>query len=105
LVEGFTHFLKESFGHELVKKDLLVFRHDFYLHSLSNWLGLIPGFGTIGLGEKGPHGFHVTDPWFRGANADLNMTAGDVLDVLRVLDSLGPANQWPDWVPFAPVCT
>jgi F-type H+-transporting ATPase subunit a len=35
---------------------------------------LIPGFGTIGFGEHAEHGFHVSAPWFRGANADLNMT-------------------------------
>jgi F-type H+-transporting ATPase subunit a len=37
-------------------------------------VGLIPGFGTIGYGVSDQHGFHLTQPWFRGANADLNMT-------------------------------
>jgi len=74
LVEGLYSFLEGIIGHELVKKTFWFFATIFIFILFSNWLGLIPGFGTIGLGEKGPHGFHVTDPWFRGANADLNMT-------------------------------
>ena len=40
----------------------------------ANWLGLIPGVGTIGWGHQTPHGFEVDQPLFRGANADLNLT-------------------------------
>jgi F-type H+-transporting ATPase subunit a len=40
----------------------------------ANWMGLIPGLGTVGWGHSTPHGFHVDQPFFRGANADLNMT-------------------------------
>ncbi|MBU0598024.1 F0F1 ATP synthase subunit A [Patescibacteria group bacterium] len=40
---------------------------------LNNWLGLIPGIGSIGFIET--HGGHdVFVPWFRGATADLNTT-------------------------------
>jgi F-type H+-transporting ATPase subunit a len=35
---------------------------------------LIPGVGTVGWGTHTEHGFHLSDPWFRGGNADLNMT-------------------------------
>ena len=37
-------------------------------------MGLIPGVGTIGWGDQTAHGFEVDQPFFRGANADLNMT-------------------------------
>jgi len=37
-------------------------------------MGLIPGLGTVGWGHATPHGFHIDQPFFRGANADLNMT-------------------------------
>ena len=40
----------------------------------ANWLGLIPGVGTIGWGHQTAHGFVVEQPFFRGANADLNLT-------------------------------
>jgi F-type H+-transporting ATPase subunit a len=74
LVESLYSFLEGVIGHQLVRKTFWFFATIFIFILFSNWLGLIPGFGTIGYGETGPHGFHVTEPWFRGANADLNMT-------------------------------
>ena len=42
---------------------------------VNNWLGLLPGIGTIGFVENdGAHSVFV--PIFRGATADLNMTLG-----------------------------
>ena len=40
---------------------------------LSNWMGLLPGMGTIGLMEE-HHGEMVLAPFIRAASADLNMT-------------------------------
>ncbi|MDD5040126.1 MAG: F0F1 ATP synthase subunit A [Patescibacteria group bacterium] len=40
---------------------------------LNNWLGLIPGIGSIGFLEQG-HGESVFIPFFRGGTADLNTT-------------------------------
>ncbi len=40
---------------------------------LSNWMGLLPGMGTIGL-MKELHGERVLVPFIRAASADLNMT-------------------------------
>ncbi len=40
---------------------------------LNNWLGLIPGVGSIGFIETS-HGHSAFIPWFRGATADLNTT-------------------------------
>lgn len=37
---------------------------------LSNWIGLLPGMGTVGL----PHGEHAIIPFIRSASADLNTT-------------------------------
>ncbi|MFA5107081.1 MAG: F0F1 ATP synthase subunit A [Patescibacteria group bacterium] len=39
----------------------------------SNWLGIFPGFGTIGLNEM-KHGQEVFVPFFRTVNSDLNTT-------------------------------
>ncbi len=48
----------------------------------ANWIGLVPGVGTIGFGKPGP-GFlslsEVDAPLLRPANADLNMTLGMAL--------------------------
>lgn len=40
---------------------------------VSNWMGLLPGVGTIGFIESGEHG-RIFVPLFRGATADLNTT-------------------------------
>ena len=74
LVESLYLFLEGVIGHDLVKKTFWFFATIFIFILFSNWVGLIPGFGTIGYGVTGEHGFHVSHPWFRGANADLNMT-------------------------------
>lgn len=74
LVEGLHNFLEGIIGHALVLKTFWFFATIFIFILFSNWLGLIPGVGTVGWGVTGPHGFHVSNPWFRGANADLNMT-------------------------------
>ena len=46
---------------------------------VSNWMGLLPGVGTVGWGEPG-EGFlaldHLEVPWLRPATVDLNMTLG-----------------------------
>lgn len=45
----------------------------FILIVVSNWLGLLPGVGTIGINEV-KEGKHILVPLFRGGNADLNST-------------------------------
>ena len=40
---------------------------------VSNWVGILPGVGSIGFYEHGEHG-EVFVPFLRSANADLNVT-------------------------------
>jgi F-type H+-transporting ATPase subunit a len=75
LVESLHVFLEDIIGSALVKKTFWFFASVFIFILFANWFGLIPGVGTIGWGtEQQGHGFHVTKPLLRGANADLNMT-------------------------------
>src|ERR1041384_2574509 len=74
MVESLHDFLEGIIGHKLVKKTFWFFATVFIFILFSNWLSLLPGVGTIGWGHPGTHGFRVTEPFFRGANADLNMT-------------------------------
>jgi len=74
LVESLYGFLEGIIGSDLVKKTFWFFATIFIFILFTNWFGLIPGVGTIGWGEQGPHGFEVTRPLLRGGNADLNMT-------------------------------
>jgi F-type H+-transporting ATPase subunit a len=47
----------------------------FLMILVANWLGLLPGVGTIGIVHHGEHGDTLT-PLVRPASADLNFTLG-----------------------------
>jgi F-type H+-transporting ATPase subunit a len=74
MVESLYGFLEGIIGAELVKKTFWFFATIFIFILFGNWFGLIPGFGTIGWKVTMPDGHTEFQPWFRGANADLNMT-------------------------------
>ena len=74
MVESLHDFLDGIIGHQLVHRTFWFFATIFIFILFANWVGLIPGFGTVGWGHETPHGFEVTNPLLRGANADLNMT-------------------------------
>jgi len=75
LVEGLHNFLENIIGRDLVRKGFWFYATIFILILFVNWLGLIPGIGTIGWGHYDASGhFQVDRPLLRGGNADLNMT-------------------------------
>jgi F-type H+-transporting ATPase subunit a len=74
LIESVYNLLESVIGAHLVKKTFWFFATIFLFILAANWIGLIPGVGTIGWGRQTDHGFVVEQPLFRGANADLNLT-------------------------------
>jgi len=74
LVEGLYTFLQGIIGSHLVERTFWFFASIFIFILSANWMGLIPGVGTIGWGHQGTHGFKIDQPLFRGANADVNLT-------------------------------
>jgi F-type H+-transporting ATPase subunit a len=74
LVESLYEFLEGIIGSELVRKTFWFFASIFVFLLFANWAALVPGVGTIGWGVRDAHGFHVAQPLFRGAAADLNFT-------------------------------
>ena len=74
LVEGLYTFLEGIIGAHLVERTFWFFATVFIFILSANWLGLIPGVGSIGWGHQGVHGFKIDQPLFRGANADVNLT-------------------------------
>jgi F-type H+-transporting ATPase subunit a len=74
LVEGLYNLLESIIGQHLVERTFWFFATIFIFILAANWVGLIPGVGTIGWGHHTAHGFAIEEPLFRGANADLNMT-------------------------------
>ena len=95
LVEGLYSFLESIIGPQLVKRTFWFLATIFIFILSANWLGLIPGVGTIGWGHQTPQGFVVDQPLFRGANADLNLTFAMSLIffacwIVWALQDLGP---------------
>jgi F-type H+-transporting ATPase subunit a len=74
IVEGLNNFLAGIIGPHLADRTFWFFATIFIFILSANWVGLIPGVGTIGWGSKTSHGFVIAQPLFRGANADVNMT-------------------------------
>lgn len=74
LVEALYQLLEGILGSRLAGRTFWFFATIFLFILAANWVGLLPGVGTIGWGHETDHGFRVTHPLFRGANADLNMT-------------------------------
>jgi F-type H+-transporting ATPase subunit a len=74
LVEGLYGLLESILGRHLVERTFWFFGTIFIFILAANWIGLVPGVGTIGWGHQTAHGFTIDQPLFRGANADLNMT-------------------------------
>ena len=74
LVEGLYTFLEGIIGPHLVKQTFWFFGSIFIFILASNWIGLIPGVGSVGWGHQTAEGFLIEEPLLRGANADVNMT-------------------------------
>jgi F-type H+-transporting ATPase subunit a len=74
MVENLYSFLEGILGSHLVGRTFWLFASIFIFILSTNWVGLIPGVGTIGWGHRTSHGFKVDAPFFRGANADVNLT-------------------------------
>lgn len=75
-VESLYDFLANLMGEHLTKRTFWFFGTIFFFILTSNYLGLIPGVGTVGWYLKDAEGHaHGFLPLLRGANADLNMTS------------------------------
>ena len=74
LVEGLYKFMVGIIGPHLAERTFWFFATIFIFILSANWIGLIPGVGTLGWGHATSHGFKIDQPLLRGANADVNMT-------------------------------
>ena len=74
LIDSLHHFLEGIIGPVLVQRTFWFFATIFIFILAANWLSLVPGVGSIGWGHQTSAGFQLDEPFFRGANADVNMT-------------------------------
>lgn len=73
--ESLYDFLGGLMGAHLTKRVFWFFGSIFFFILVNNYMGLIPGVGTVGWNTVDSHGNHGFTPFLRGANADINMTA------------------------------
>jgi F-type H+-transporting ATPase subunit a len=95
LVESLYSFLEGIIGPHLVKRTFWFFATIFIFILATNWVGLVPGVGSIGWGHQTAHGFAIDQPLFRGGNADVNMTLAMALVffgcwIVWALQEVGP---------------
>ena len=73
-IESLYSFLERILGARLVERTFWFFATIFIFILTANWIGLVPGVGSIGWGHYVDGHFVLDEPLFRGANADVNMT-------------------------------
>lgn len=79
VVEGALTFMESvTNDRDKARKFLPLVATIFFFVLLSNWFGLLPGVGSIGLWEE-HHGETILVPFFRSASADLNGTVAIAL--------------------------
>jgi len=105
LVESLYNFLEGLLGSHLAKQTFWFFASVFIFILASNWFGLIPGVGSMGWGHHTAEGFQLEEPFFRGANADVNLTMAMALTFFAMwivwgLRALGPVGFFKEL--FAP---
>jgi F-type H+-transporting ATPase subunit a len=77
IVETLYNTFEGIVGRHMISKVFPLLATLFIFILASNWIGLVPGVGTIGFGKPGPGLLSLSEvdaPLLRPANADLNMT-------------------------------
>ena len=96
LIESLHGLVESILGRRLTARTFWFFGTTFIFIVAANWIGLLPGVGTIGWGHETARGFAIERPLFRGANADLNMTLAMALIffvcwIVWAIQETGPA--------------
>ncbi len=74
IIEGFLNLMEGMFGsRENAERYIPLVATIFFFVVISNWLGILPGVGSIGFFEE-YRGEEVFVPLFRSAASDLNFT-------------------------------
>ena len=74
-IESLYDFLAGLMGDHLAKRVFWFFGTIFFFILVNNYMGLVPGVGTVGWNTIDANGQHGFTPFMRGGNADINMTA------------------------------
>jgi F-type H+-transporting ATPase subunit a len=96
LIEGLRGIFEPIIGKRAFPASFPLLITFFIFILFHNWMGLIPGVGTMGWGHEIDGQFHLTRPWIRPHNADFNGTIALALIsfgawAIIVLKYAGPA--------------
>ena len=93
LVESLYGLLESIIGPHLVRRTFWFFATIFIFILAANWVGLVPGVGTIGWGHQTAHGFVDRAAAAPRRQRRPQHDAGDGAGVLRLLDRLGASGS------------
>lgn len=88
IIETLLNLVNSVAGPELGRKFFPLVATIFLFILTANWMGLLPGFGTIGYWHES-HGEHVLVPFLRSASTDLNVTVGLALITVVAVQYFG----------------
>jgi len=74
LLEGLRDLFEPIVGKKAFPATFPLLVTFFIFILIQNWMGLLPGVGTIGWGHEVDGDFHITSPWIRPFTADFNST-------------------------------
>ncbi len=74
LLEGLRDLFEPIVGKKAFPATFPLLVTFFVFILIQNWMGLLPGVGTIGWGHNVDGNFHITSPWIRPFTADFNST-------------------------------
>jgi len=74
LLEGLRELFEPIIGKKAFPAAFPLLVTLFIFILIHNWMGLMPGVGTIGWGHDVDGHFHLTQPWIRPFNSDFNGT-------------------------------
>ncbi|MDO8584635.1 MAG: F0F1 ATP synthase subunit A [bacterium] len=102
LIGGILDFMEETLGTRAAAKQYLPFIATIFFFILfNNWLGILPGIGSIGFYEV-HEGVKEFVPFFRSANSDLNTTLALALVSVVAIQIYGmkKLGAWGHWSKF-----
>lgn len=89
IVEKFFYMMESLFGSRARAEQYIPFVLTLFFFVLaSNWLGIVPGVGSVGLSRKTDTG-EIFVPLFRTAASDLNMTLALSIVTMIFVNTLG----------------
>ena len=74
LLEGLRDLFEPIVGKKAFPATFRLLVTFFIFVLIQNWMGLLPGVGTVGWGHYVNGDFHISSPWIRPFTADFNST-------------------------------